>query len=150
MPTMMWAPNFLGPKMSRASSMISQYFAQVCGDCTPWPRVRSKSSGVAASIATVKMSEPRSRKVCTSWRVIVVGFDRIEIGIASGSMRSVHFFSTVTVSSSEFGWVIIEMHMRWNGLPATSFATRSTISSIETAGQSTRMKSFSPSCQNSE
>ncbi len=43
---------------------------------------------------------------------MVVGLDRIEIGITEGSIRSVHFFSTVTVSSSERGWVIIEMHMR--------------------------------------
>ena len=62
MPTMICAPNFFGPKMSRASIRISQYFAQVCGDCTPLPRVRSNSAGVAASSATVKMSEPRSRR----------------------------------------------------------------------------------------
>ena len=126
--------------MSRASISTSQYFAQECGDWTPLPRVRSKISGVAASSATVKMSEPMSFSRCTSARPIVVGFDRMEIGIASGSMRSVQVFSTVTVSSSELGWVIIEMHIRWKGEPSTSRATMSTTSSIGTAGQSTRMK----------
>ena len=29
----------------RASSMMSQYFDHLCGDCTPLPRVRSKTSG---------------------------------------------------------------------------------------------------------
>ena len=55
-------------------------------------------------------------------------------------MRSVHCFSTVTVSASELGCVIIEMHMRWNGVLSPSRATFSTISAIGTAGQSTRMK----------
>ncbi len=140
MPTMICAPNFCGPNMSFASLRISQYFAHLCGDCTPLPRVRSKTSGVAASSATVKMSAPRSRVFCTSSRVIVVGFDSIETGIASGSMRSVHCSSTVNVSSSERGCVIIEMHMRWNGLLSGSAATMSMISLIGTAGQSTRMK----------
>ncbi len=140
MPTMMWAPNFCGPKMSRACSRISQYFCHLCGDCTPLPRVRSKISGVAASSATVKMSAPRSRRRCTSSRSIVVGFDRIETGIVAGSIRDVHALSTATVSSSERGWVIIEMHMRWNGLWSPLRATLSTISAIGTAGQSTRMK----------
>ena len=69
-----------------------------------------------------------------------MGLDRIDTGMASGSMREVQALSTATVSSSERGWVIIEMHMRWNGLFAPSEATLSTITSIGTAGQSTRMK----------
>ncbi len=85
------------------------------------------------------MSEPMSRRSFTSSRVIVVGFDRIEIGIRSGSTLSVHFFRTVTVSASERGWVIIEMHMRWKGVSGSA-ATRAAISSIGAAGQSTRMK----------
>ena len=140
MPTMMWAPNFSGPKISFASSNRSQYFCHLCGDCTPLPRVRSNNSGVAASRATVKISAPRSLHFCTSSRVIVVGFDRIDTGMASGSIRSVHCSSTVKVSCSERGCVIIEMHMRWNGLAAGSLATMSMISAIGTAGQSTRMK----------
>ncbi len=60
--------------------------------------------------------------------------------MVSGSMREVHFFSTATVSSSEFGCVIMEMHIRWKGLSAPSLATMSTTVSIGTAGQSTRMK----------
>ena len=140
MPMMMWAPNFCGPKTSRASIRISQYFAQVCGDCTPLPRVRSKISGVAASSATVKISAPSSCSRSTSSRVIVVGFERIDTGIAEGSMRSVHRFSTLTVSWSDRGCVIIEMHMRWKGLAAPSRATMSTTVSSGTAGQSTRMK----------
>ena len=140
MPTMMCAPNFCGPKISRASIRISQYFAQECGDWTPLPRVRSKISGVAASSATVKMSAPSSCRRFTSSRVIVVGLDRIETGIVAGSIRSVQAFSTVTVSASERGWVIIEMHMRWNGLAAPSRATMSIVCSSGTAGQSTRMK----------
>ena len=55
-------------------------------------------------------------------------------------MRSVHAFSTLTVSASERGWVIIEMHMRWNGLAAPSRATMSIVCASGTAGQSTRMK----------
>ena len=49
-------------------------------------------------------------------------------------------FSTVTVSSSERGCVIIEMHMRWNGVFAPCLATMSIVTSSGTAGQSTRMK----------
>ena len=55
-------------------------------------------------------------------------------------MRSVHFFSTVTVSPSERGCVIMEMHMRWNGVCAPLLATMSIVRSSGTAGQSTRMK----------
>ena len=62
------------------------------------------------------------------------------MGMASGSILAVQAFSTLTVSASERGWVIIEMHMRWNGLPAPSRATMSTTWAIGTAGQSTRMK----------
>ena len=127
-------------KMSRASSNTSQYFSHLCGDCTPLPRVRSKISGVAASSATVKMSAPRSLSFWTSVRSIVVGLDRIDTGIVFGSIRSVHFFSTATVSSSERGWVIIEIHIRWKGLFSPSLATLSIITPIGTAGQSTRMK----------
>ena len=97
-------------------------------------------SGVAASSATVKMSAPRSRRRATSARVIVVGFDRIDTGIVAGSMRSVQLFSTLTASASERGWVIIEMHIRWNGLAAPSRATVSITVASGTAGQSTRMK----------
>jgi hypothetical protein len=71
---------------------------------------------------------------------MVVGLERIDTGIALGSMRPVHSFSTVTVSSSERGWVIIEMHMRWKGLSPPCFATMSIVMSSGTAGQSTRMK----------
>ena len=112
MPTILCAPNFCGPKISFASSMMSQYFFHLCGDCTPLPRVRSNSSGVAASSATVNISAPRSLVRCTSSRVIVVGLDRMETGIAPGSILSVHCSSTSKVSCSDRGCVIIEMHMR--------------------------------------
>ena len=67
-------------------------------------------------------------------------FRVIDTGIADGSMRAVQRFSTDTVSSSERGCVIMEMHIRWNALRAPSRATMSIAWSSGTAGQSTRMK----------
>ena len=116
MPTMRCAPNRSGPKISAAAWRISQYLSQLCGDCTPRPRVRSNTSGLQASSATVKISAPRSYSSCTSSRVMVVGFDRIDTGTCL--MRSTHFFSTTRVSSSERGCVIMLMHMRWKRPPS--------------------------------
>ena len=116
MPTMRWAPNFSGPKISFAAWRISQYLSQLCGDCTPRPRVRSNTSGLQASSATVKISAPRSCSSCTSSRVMVVGLDRIDTGTCL--MRSVHLRNTTRVSSSERGCVIMLMHMRWKRPPS--------------------------------
>ncbi len=71
---------------------------------------------------------------------MVVGLERIEIGTRSGGIRAVQALRTSTVSRSVRGWVIMEMHMRWNGVASPSRATMSITCSMGTAGQSTRMK----------
>ena len=126
MPTMMCAPNFCGPKMSRASVQDLPVFR---------PAVRRRHALAARAVEDLRRRGverdgedvgaeilQRSRRRRASWSSDWTGS---RPGIVAGSMRSVHCFSTVTVSASERGCVIIEMHMRWNGGRAPSPATMS-------------------------
>lgn len=140
MPTMMWAPEFLAPKdVARVFQNLpillpGMRASDTLAACT------LEEFGRSGIECDCEISAPKSLRRMTSARCMVVGLERIETGKLAGSIREVHAFKTETVSSSERGCVIIEMHMRWNGVLLPSRATISTTCSIGTAGQSTRMK----------